>query len=36
MTADSSTSRSFIRCEKKHCCQRSAFLGLLPQNGVFS
>jgi len=20
---------SFIRCEKKHCCQRSAFLGLL-------
>ena len=25
MTADSSTSRSFVQCEKKYCCQRSAF-----------
>ena len=27
---------SFIRCEKKHCCQRSAFLGLLQWRGSFS
>jgi len=26
---------SFIRCEKRHCCQRSAFLGLLQQRGSF-
>jgi len=27
---------SFTWCEKKHCCQRSAFLGLLQQRGSFS
>ena len=36
MTADSSKSRSFIRWKKKHCCQRSAFVGVLPQHGAFS
>ena len=36
MTADCSKSRTFIPCEKKSCCQRSAFLGLLPYHGLFS
>jgi len=28
MTAESSESRIFILCEKKHCCKHSPFLGL--------
>jgi len=34
MTADSSNSLSFIQGEKKGCCQRSAFVGMLPQHGA--
>ena len=29
-------SRPFIWCDKKYCCQRRAFLGLLPWHGSFS